>query len=197
MANDPMGADGGLWQPEDFRHPAPGEEPDPITHMMLSIDPAVTAKKGSDFTGLAVVSWSAQKQRCTVHAAAALRVPPGPLLRERVLALLDEFPQIGLILLEVNQGHDTWKSVLHHMPVKVKPVSQVEPKFTRAEGVLNHYQRGRVIHARRLVDLEQQMCVFPKGPNDDMVDAVGSAVRRFIPVAKKPPAPSAKQASYV
>lgn len=184
MANDPLAADGALWKPDDFRYP--GEDgPDPVTHMMLSIDPAVTAKKASDFTGLAVVSWSAQRQRCTVHAAWAVKVTPGPLLRERVLAILEEFPQIGLILLEVNQGHDTWLSVLHHMPVRVKPVSQQESKFTRAEGVLNHYQRGRVLHARKLPELEQQMCTFPKGPNDDMVDAVGSAVRRFIPSARK------------
>jgi phage terminase large subunit-like protein len=196
MANDPMGITGGLWAPDDFRYPAEGEGLDPATRMMLSIDPAVTAKKGSDFTGLAVVSWSIQHRRCTVHAALALKVPPGPLLRDRVLALLDEFPQIGLILIEVNQGGDTWQSVLHHMPVKVKTVSQNEPKFTRAEGVLNHYQRGRVLHARRLPELEQQMCAFPKAPNDDMVDAVGSAVRRFIPPAKKA-APSASQASYM
>jgi predicted phage terminase large subunit-like protein len=114
-----------------------------------------------------------------------MRVQPGPLLRQRVLAILDEFPQIGLILLEINQGHDTWKAILHDLPVKVKPVSQSEPKFTRAEGVLNHYQRGRVMHARKLPELEQQMCTFPKGPHDDMVDAVGSAVRRFIPVVRK------------
>ncbi len=215
MANDPLAADGALWTPDDFRYPEPPDDltrfdglnrsdrvdpasgADPITHMMLSIDPAVTAKKSSDFTGLAVVSWSAQHRRCTVHAAWAVKVAPGPLLRNRVLAILDEFPQIGLILIEVNQGHDTWQSVLHHMPVKVKPVSQNEPKFARAEGVLNHYQRGRVLHARKLPELEQQMCTFPKGPNDDMVDAVGSAVRRFIPVVKKQAPPSAARASYV
>jgi len=185
MANDPLAADGALWTPDDFRYPVPDEGPDPVTHMMLSIDPAVTAKKSSDFTALAVVSWSAQRRRCTVHAAWAMRVQPGPLLRQRVLAILDEFPQIGLILLEINQGHDTWKAILHDLPVKVKPVSQSEPKFTRAEGVLNHYQRGRVMHARKLPELEQQMCTFPKGPHDDMVDAVGSAVRRFIPVVRK------------
>lgn len=184
MANDPLAADGALWTPDDFRYPDEGGL-DPVTHMMLSIDPAVTAKKSSDFTGLAVVSWSAQKRRCTVHAAWAVKLTPGPLLRSRVLAILDEFPQIGLILIEVNQGHDTWKSVLHDMPVKVKPVSQNEPKFARAEGVLNHYQRGRVLHARRLPEAEQQMCTFPKGANDDMVDAVGSAVRRFIPPPRK------------
>lgn len=179
-ANDPMGADGDLWTPDDFRYP--GEEGlDPVTHMMLSIDPAVTAKKGSDFTAMAVVSWSAQRRRCTVHAAVAMKIQPGPLLRERVLAMLDEFPEIGLILIEVNQGQDTWQAILHDMPVKVKPVSQTENKFVRAEGVLHHYQRGRVIHARRLVEVEQQMCAFPKAPHDDLVDAVGSAVRRFIP----------------
>ncbi|MEU1787104.1 hypothetical protein ABZ553_14765 [Streptomyces sparsogenes] len=194
MANDPMGADGDLWTPDDFRYP--GEEgPDPVTHMMLSIDPAVTAKKGSDFTGLAVVSWSARHKRCTVHAAVALKIQPGPLLRDRVLAMLDEYPQIGLILIEVNQGGDTWESILHHMPVKVKTVSQSENKFTRAEGVLNHYQRGRVIHVRRLVEVEQQMCAFPKAPHDDLVDAVGSAVRRFIP--NKRAIPKASSASYL
>ncbi|WP_176739645.1 hypothetical protein, partial [Streptomyces sp. EN16] len=108
-ANDPMGADGDLWTPDDFRYP--GEEgPDPVTHMMLSIDPAVTAKRASDFTGLAVVSWSAQTRRCTVHEALAVKIPPGEQLRERVLALLDERPRIGLVLIEVNQGHDVWKA---------------------------------------------------------------------------------------
>ncbi|MCX5253621.1 hypothetical protein OOK27_05460 [Streptomyces canus] len=179
-ANDPMGSDGDLWTVDDFRYPG-DEGPDPVTHMMLSIDPAVTARKSSDFTGLGVVSWSARHQRCTVHAATAVKIQPGPLLREKVLALLDEFPQIGLILIEVNQGQDTWQAIFHDMPVKVKTVNQTEPKFTRAEGVLNHYQRGRVIHARRLRELEEQMCAFPKAPNDDLVDCIGSAIRRFIP----------------
>jgi phage terminase large subunit-like protein len=132
-----------------------------------------------------------------VHAATAVKIQPGPLLRDKVLALLDEFPQIGLILIEVNQGQDTWRAIFHDMPVKVKTVNQVEPKFSRAEGVLNHYQRGRVIHARRLRELEEQQCAFPKAPFDDLVDCVGSAVRRFIPVAPKKAPPSAGRASYV
>jgi phage terminase large subunit-like protein len=63
--------------------------------------------------------------------------------------------------------------------------------------VLAHYERGRVLHARKLPELEQQMCTFPKGPNDDMVDAVGSAIRRFIPVTPRKEPPRAAKASYV
>jgi phage terminase large subunit-like protein len=184
-ANDPMGADGDYWSKDDFRYPEDGQL-DASTHMVLSIDPAVTAKITSDYTGLAVVSWSAQTRRCTVHAAIQVRIPPGAKLRERVLALLDEYPEIGLILLEVNQGHGTWDSIFHSMPVKVKQVSQNEHKSVRAARALNHYQRGRVLHARTLRELEEQMVAFPKAPHDDLVDAVGSAVTRFLDQTKRP-----------
>jgi phage terminase large subunit-like protein len=191
MANDPMGADGDYWCADDFRY---GE--DLATHMVLSIDPAVTAKATSDYTGLSVVSWCAQTRRCTVHAAIPVKIPPGAKLRERVLALLDEYPEIGLILLEVNQGHDTWKAIFHSMPVKVKPVGQSEPKEVRAARVLNHYQRGRVLHTKPLRDLEEQMVAFPKAPHDDLVDAAGSAISRFLDQTRKQ-APSASTQPYV
>ncbi|WP_354643870.1 hypothetical protein [Kitasatospora camelliae] len=191
--NDPMGADGDYWCADDFRYP--DGQPDPVTHMVLSIDPAVTAKASSDYTGLAVVSWSAQTRRCTVHAAIPVRIPPGAKLRERVLAMLDEFPEIGLILLEVNQGHGTWDAIFHNMPVKVKTVNQGEPKQVRAARALNHYQRGRVHHARPLRDVEEQMVGFPRAPHDDLVDAVGSAVTRFLDPSKKQ-APTATRHQY-
>jgi phage terminase large subunit-like protein len=72
------------------------------------------------------------------------------------------------------------------MPVKVKQVSQNEHKNVRAARALNHYQRGRVLHARTLRELEEQMVAFPKAPHDDLVDAVGSAVTRFLDQTKRP-----------
>ncbi|GAA0705283.1 hypothetical protein GCM10010193_70450 [Kitasatospora atroaurantiaca] len=191
MANDPMGMDGDYWSAEDFRY---GE--DPPTHTVLSIDPATTAKSTSDFTGLGVVSWSAKAQRCTVRAAIPVKIPPGEKLRARVLDVLDEFPEIGLIIIETNQGGDTWLAILHDMPVRVKTVTQDIPREVRAANVLVHYQRGRVQHAGPLRDLEEQMVAFPKAPNDDLVDCVGSAIDRFMPTRAKKAGPKAASRGY-
>jgi len=190
-ANDPMGADGGYWVPEDFQY----GQLDRITRTMLSIDPNVTnarmrptKENRSDYTGLAVISWEPPGRvrmdrhdtgRCLVHWAEAVRLTGDP-LRTKILGILEQFPLIGLILVEVNQGGDLWLDVLHDLPVKVKAIHQHERKEVRAARTLSHYQRGRVLHRRPLPSLEEQMAGFPLAPYDDLVDAVGSGVNRFL-----------------
>ena len=194
-ANDPMGADGGYWTPEDFRYGTL----DRITRTLLSIDPNVTnsrlrpTKKGekSDYTGLAVISWEppdpravtridrTDTGRCMVHWAEAVRLTGDP-LRDKILQVLERFPLIGLILVEVNQGGDLWLDVLHGLPVKVRTLHQHERKEVRAARTLSHYQRGRVLHRQPIPALEEQMAGFPLAPYDDLVDAVGSGVNRFL-----------------
>lgn len=185
-ANDPMGADGGFWTPEDFRY----GHLEAITRTLLSIDPNVTdpfrvqgKKNRSDYTGLAVIGYDPTVSKCEVHAAEAVKLTGDP-LRSKVVQVLERHPEIGLILVEVNQGGDLWLDILHDLPVRVKPVHQSEKKETRAARVLSHYQRGRVLHSRPFPALEEQMAAFPLAPNDDLVDAVGSGVERFL--GKKP-----------
>lgn len=191
--NQPASLDGDYWSPEDFRYPEPGEALDPAPRMMLSVDPAVTSKATSDFTGLSVVSHDPGRRRCTVHAALQVKLPPAG-LRDKILAMLDEFPQISLVLVEDNQGGDVWAHILHGLPVKLRTVHQSAPKAVRAASVLNRYQRGQVIHAKPLRDLEEQMCAFPKAANDDILDSVVSAVQRFLDPAKsKAPATAASR----
>jgi hypothetical protein len=196
-ANDPMGHDGAYWSTSDFDHV---EDIPGITRRILSIDPAVTTKKSSDPTGLAVVAYSAMTGRCLVERSISVKYT-GKELRDFALTIIslgeDLGRPIGGILVETNQGGDLWKNdVFHNMPVPVKVVHQDEKKEIRAAEALAHYQRKKVSHRGFLVSAEEQMVAFPNAPHDDEVDAIGTGVNHFLtPVLKK--RVGAKVSSYV
>jgi hypothetical protein len=136
-ANDPMARDGVYWNEEDIVH----HELPALTHQIITVDPAVTSKGTSDYTAIAVIGYSAHHQRVVVRAAWAIRIQPGEPLRKRMLGILDLYPETRGIVVEANQGGDTWKaSVLTGMPVPVRTVHQSEPKEVRAARLLNWYQ---------------------------------------------------------
>jgi phage terminase large subunit-like protein len=201
--NQPSSANSDYWTEDDFTY---GRFP--VARTYLSVDGAVTTKTKSDYTGLAVVGCAparpardgnrAVPARCLVEHAEAVKLK-GRALRDRVLQLLDSYPEIGAILVEANQGGDLWHEVFHNLPVRVVTFSNSEAKEVRAARVLNLYQLlpARVVHAEAIPVLEEQMCAFPNGLNDDLVDAVGNPVLRFLrPPAKKAP-PSATSSSYM
>jgi len=198
FANSPMGMDGDYWTKDDFQYAEiPGK-----TRVVLSIDPADKTKNTSDWTGLAVVGWAPPARRtdprstpidandirasvtgglgmCEVMYARPVKLV-GENLRREVLRILEMFPEIGLVLVEVNKGGEHWLDILHHLPCKLQMIDQTVDKKVRAAQALAHYQRRRVVHTSRLTACEEQMVSFPRGPNDDLVDAVGSAVTRLL-----------------
>jgi phage terminase large subunit-like protein len=186
--NAPLPADGTYWVPEDIVE----EHLDEYGPAVLSIDPATTSKATSDYTGLAVVSRTTEpcvplvtlQHRCHVRYAEKVRIPPSE-LRLRVLELLERFPEVGLVIVETNQGGDVWREVLHGLPVAIKTVHQTEKKEVRAQRALNFYQRGQVRHAAHFPHLDEELLVFPRGMHDDLVDAVGTAVNVLLRPAKK------------
>lgn len=195
FANDPMGMDGEYWRDEDFVY----EELEGCTKTLLSIDPCVTEKRTSDPTGLAVVSYKPKKvhpperagllpkvepSRCMVEYADDVR-KTGSRLRAHVLGLLNQYPDIALILIESNQGGELWLETFHDMPVKVEIVNNSVSKDVRAARLHVLYQHNRVTHAQRFNKAEEQMVSYP-GTHDDIVDAVGTGVFYFIKPAKKP-----------
>ena len=179
--NDPMGADGDYWSESDFKY---GEPDSPISAVVLSIDPAVTTGKASDPTGLAIVGYAPAVKQAVVYAAEAAALT-GDALRSRVLELLDNWPEITMVLIETNQGGDLWRQILHGLPVKIHTVHQSAKKETRAAWALAHYQRGRVWHAERLNALEEQMVAFPRAAHDDLLDAVGTVVLKMLGVPQR------------
>lgn len=203
-ANDPRGYEGGIWTAPDFIY-----DTIDATRTLLSVDPRVKDKKTSDPTGIAIISYQPEVRlttasglqstipsRCSVDFAE--EVPKtGNELRAHCLSILARNPQIKRIVIEDVQGGDLWKDIFYDMPVKVDTVGQSMSKTVRANKVHNLYERKRVVHSRKLVDLENQMIAFPHAPHDDMVDAVTTGVLYFM---EPPPAPkktAVRTGSYI
>ena len=186
--NDPLAIDGAYWTRDSFSYGSTFT----AARTLLVLDPAVTTKEKSDFTGVAVVAGNKavpvtqdgktrHVAKARVEFAAQVKLAPGAPLRQYCLRMLETYPEIGGILVETNNGGDVWDvSVLHDMPVKVVTVWSEDPKEVRAANCLAKYDRGLVEHAHRLPAAETQMIAFPRG-HDDIVDAIGSGVRYFVP----------------
>jgi len=184
-ANDPLGAEGDYWQLEDIERArmlgvGPGS-----TRVLVEVDPAVTSKSTSDYTGIAVVAWTPPPRdkpkapgRVDVLEVRQVR-KSGNALRLDIIDTVTRH-NAGLVRIETNQGGDLWKTVLWGLPVPLRTVNESEAKEVRAARALDHYQRGRVGHAEGLTDYEGQLVAFPLAPHDDMVDAGGAAILYFL-----------------
>lgn len=194
-ANDPLGADGDYWSLEDFRRlPFTAGLAAALTHEVVSIDPAVTTKESSDFTGITAVGWASPKLSVAPHAGKCVVLESRSIkagadgIRLAAIRLVEKAVTRGhavIIIVEVNQGGELWERILHDMPCKVKVYTVSAPKPVRAADALDHYQRGKVAHAPGLRDTEGQLVAFPNAPHDDEVDSVGAGVRFFLSREKR------------
>jgi phage terminase large subunit-like protein len=175
-ANDPLARDGQYWNREDFRY----GQLDAMTRVGIFVDPAITTKGTSDYTGIAVVGFSPSEKRALVLHAEGVRLTGAP-LRAHVLKLMTRFERTKLLRVEVNQGGDLWLEVFHDLPgLAVQTHTAKESKETRFASALDFYQRGRVLHAHKIAILEEQAVAFPRAPYDDVIDAVVSGVLYFL-----------------
>lgn len=181
--NDPMGRDGDYWTADDFSYGTVGIE---ATRWILQLDPAVTTKGTSDYTGWAVVAYRppsredpSRKPMAEVVAAGKVRLA-GEALRAWVLLKLTEYEKIKAVRVEVNQGGELWYTVLHDLPVKTLVHTSSESKEVRFAYALDLYHRGHVLHTAAHRELEEQMVSFPKAPYDDIADAAVCGILFFL-----------------
>lgn len=179
--NMPMSLDGGFWTPAHWRYDAPTA----VTRRILSVDPAITTKAHSDFSGLAVIGYDPSAGRAVVEHTAQVKLSPGH-LRAHILRLLDEYPGIKAVVLEDNQGKDLWLEILSPLPVQLIRVHQDVKKEIRAAKVLDYYDAGWVAHAGPQPAFEDQALIFPNGAHDDVVDSVVTGVDFFLKDRKRP-----------
>ena len=193
--NDPMARDGVYWVRDDFIY----GDLEGCTRTALFIDPAVTTKKTSDFTGIAVISYRPAERvpiplatggfryrvirpsQVVVRYSAGVKMTGQPLRRWIERVVLPKFPKIRMAFVESNQGGDLWAETFAGLPgVRVVQHNSATSKEIRFGEALHYWQLKRVYHARRWDVLEEQAVGFPKATYDDVIDAAASGVRYFL-----------------
>lgn len=196
LMNRPVSLDAAYWQFEDIRI---GEPAGGYGNTLLVVDPAVTTKKRSDYTGLGILSRGLDAEGnddgfIYVRYAEQHKIAPGVELRELVSSLCKTYGA-KVAVVESNMGGDVWRTIFDGIPAKLSLRRAVGAKETRAAQALDFYQRGKVFHEAHFDTLVTQMYAFPRVTHDDVVDAVCTGVLYFLEKPMKKP--SIKKKTYV
>jgi len=173
--NEPLSLDGDYWSAEDIRIAEPAG---PYTRTVVYVDPAVTDKRTSDYTGITVASATAGGKVVIRECIHVKLTPAG--LRGKVGAILEAYPETRVLVVETNQGGDLWRPVFEGLPVRYREVKNWVSKQQRIVWLLNAMQRGQVSLARHLPVLEQQMLAYPNVANDDALDSAAGATVGYL-----------------
>lgn len=177
MMNKPVSSEGGYWDEDDIDI----DQPEYYRHTIISIDPAVTTAKKSDYTGIAVLSVGSDGLIYVRHAEQVKL--PSQLLNDKVKRLVEKYA-VGIAIVETNQGGDLWRQVFNGLPCKFRAIRQKDKKEVRASQVVDFYKRGQVKHTEHFHVAEEQMLAFPHLTHDDVVDAICTGVLTFKKYAR-------------
>lgn len=173
----------GLFREELIRYKKAVQLGGIFEHAMY-IDTAPTSHAKSDRNAIVIVGRHPSRRFAVIEFAWADRVSPKR-LREIVHNLYRRNPTMKTVIVEVIQGADLWRGMLDPaddpLPagLKYRAESWLKgDKVARVKQVLDHYETGRVYHAKKFVELEREMIMFPNPKiNDDLVDALTGALR--------------------
>lgn len=174
--------EGALWSTGMIDDGRAKDIPD-LVRVVVGVDPAGTAGKKSDETGIVVCGVDADGRYYVIDDASGKYSPEG--WARKVLDVAKKWKADALVV-EITYGRDMVTSVLKNakksdelMP-KIVPVDSRRGKVLRAEPIVALYERSKVSHGdpEVLDTLEDQMTVWVPGvgSSPDRVDALVHAL---------------------
>lgn len=171
MMNRPVSGEEGYWQDGDI-----SIDRTDYGNTVLSVDPAVTTARRSDYTAFTVLS-RGKDGKVYIRHSEQVKVDSDA-LRERVKALVEAYG-VGVVLVETNQGGNLWKQVFKDIGVKVRFLNQRVKKEVRIAQAADFYKKGKVVHTQHFPALEEQMLAYPNVQHDDLVDSAATGILYF------------------
>ncbi|WP_294892642.1 PBSX family phage terminase large subunit [Sulfuricurvum sp. MLSB] len=166
-------SEGILWNTAIINRAKIKVKPDNL-RCVVAIDPATTATKNSDETGIIVVGYADDKYYILDDLSG--RYSP----TEWAKVAHQAFVAYGCdyYVAEKNQGGDMVKAVLANQDANnlIKLVTATKGKFTRAEPIYQLYENNKVFHVGDFPILERQMVTFNPDKNTTSPDRVDALV---------------------
>lgn len=175
-------AEGALWKRDlidrDRETDPEGFDRSTLTRIVVAIDPAVTANKDSDETGIVAGGTDAKGHGFVLADRSGRYTPDG--WARAAIALYDELGA-DRIVAETNQGGDMIESTLRSIRpnISYSSVRAARGKRARAEPVAALYEQKRVHHVGYHAELEEQMCTWDAARSDKSPDRIDALVWLF------------------
>lgn len=173
-----------LWKRDELERlevPAEGD----LTRIVVAVDPSASDSRRSAACGIIVAGLREDGMGIVLADGTAEKAGPGE-WAARAVGLYHRH-DADCIVAEVNQGGDMVAAVIRTVDplVPVKAVRASRGKWLRAEPVAALYEQGRVRHAARMPELEDEMCDFGPdglsgGRSPDRVDALVWALTELM-----------------
>jgi len=146
---------GALWTRELIEKVRIRTAPD-LKRVVVAIDPAVTAQKTSDETGIIVAGCLGEEGYVLEDLSG--RYTPQQWGRKAIEAYYRW--KADAVIAEVNQGGDLVEANLRTLDpsVSYRAVSAMRGKVVRAEPIASLYEQGRIHHVGIFPELEDQLC---------------------------------------
>ncbi len=170
-----------LWSRSMLEQAITGASSGELQRIVVAVDPPASSRRTSDACGIVAAGLDAEGF-AVVLADETVRAAKPQQWASKAIGLFHRL-HADCLVVEVNQGGEMATAVLHTVDpaVPVKPVRASRGKWLRAEPVAALYQQGRVRHAGRFPELEDEMCDFgpdglPGGRSPDRMDALVWAI---------------------
>ena len=170
------------------------ESPQGLNVFML-IDPASTATRTSDFTGIVICGVDHNSNIFIIEA-----INNKSTIGEMVNLIFNKVVQYdinlsGTVALETNANQQTYKYIFSeemnkrnfYFPITELKPSSIKSKAMRIKGLQPYFENGKIYLKKDQTDLYHQIVMYPRTKHDDLIDALSNILQVMAPPTVKEP----------